>query len=90
MSALFLLSSEDALSGRDLSSALAHFRANRAAALAPEEMARFKKKEPLSSLPKSLLKHRLTTLTGRPASELEAELGYSIKAGRGMPVEDAR
>ncbi len=83
-----LLSCESGLVGRDLDNALAHFRSS--SVPLPTPMARFKKKEPLETLPKSILRHRMNTLTGRPSAEVEAEVGFSIKEGKTMTVDNAR
>ncbi len=82
-----LLQNEKGLVGREVGNALDHFRAGEEPQV---PMARFRKKEPLETMPKSIVRHRLHTLTGRQSQELEAELGFSIKAGNTMSVEEAR
>ncbi|XP_059085273.1 uncharacterized protein LOC131882210 [Tigriopus californicus] len=52
---------------------------------------RFKKKESVSTMAKSLLKHRLQTLTGQSMAQIQVRLGYDlIRDGNGMGVRDMR
>lgn len=57
----------------------------------PETFAMFKKKEPIDDMAKSLLKHRIQTLTGKALSDIEEEMGYpSTREGGGVPVDVLR
>ena len=40
---------------------------------------RFKKKEEIGRMTKSILKHKIQTLTGRSIKKLEEEMGYQAK-----------
>ena len=42
-------------------------------------VARFKKKEEIGRMTKSILKHKIQTLTGRSIKKLEEEMGYQAK-----------
>ena len=51
----------------------------------------FRKKEPLTKLAKSVLKHRIQTLTGQNMSVLENQLGFSlVRDGVGMNADQMR
>jgi len=80
---------EKALVGHDLAPALSHYRKTSKQPL-PLPLARFRKKEALETLGKSLVKHRIQTLTGQSGADLEAQLGFSIKAGKSMSPDDVR
>ncbi len=84
-----VLADEKALVGKDLANVYAHFHAI-AATPDAATMARFRKKEPLQSMAKSIIKHRVQTLTGRSSAELEEALGFNIKEGKNMSVDQAR
>jgi hypothetical protein len=86
---LVVLSDEKALVGQDLSPAESWFRKTSKAPL-PVPLARFRKKEATEKLGKSVLKHRLQTLTGLNAADMEARLGFNIKAGRVMSADETR
>lgn len=90
-----VLTDEKALVGRDLELVFRHFQASsndrEKEQQEQEEEFRFKKKESVSTIAKSLLKHRLQTLTGQSMTEIQVRLGYDlIRDGNGMGVTDMR
>ena len=78
-----VLSDDMSLVGHDLSSVLAHFSSNDFTF--PSTEVKFKKKETVDDMAKSLVKHRIQALTGKNVPTLEAELGKPIEK-----VEDLR
>jgi len=71
-----LLADTAGLVGEDLSPAYRAVRSNqRPAGLVP----RFKKKEDISSMAKSILKHKIQTLTGKSVKMIEDEMKYQPK-----------
>ena len=71
-----ILNDPEALLGKDLSKA---FKAVRAEKLPSGMVARFKKKEDIGRMTKSILKHKIQTLTGKSIKSLEKEMGYEAK-----------
>jgi len=71
-----ILSNLEALVGADLSKA---FKAVRADKTPSGLVARFKKKEDIGRMTKSILKHKIQTLTGKSIKILEEEMGYKPK-----------
>ena len=79
-----VLSTDMTLVDHDLSSVFAHYLEPNSEDLTSTEV-KFKKKEDIGILAKSVLKHRIQSLTGKNIQALEAELGKSIEK-----VEDLR
>jgi len=71
-----ILSSNDALIGADLTPAYKAVRSNQFPA---GIVARFKKKEDISCMAKSILKHKIQTLTGKSVKNIEDEMDYKPK-----------
>lgn len=71
-----LLTAADGLVGVDLGPA---YRAVQAGSTFPGMVARFKKKENLGNMTKSILKHKIQTLTGKNVKTIEEEMKYKPK-----------
>ena len=72
------------LRGKDLTRVYQYFKGNKPL---PNTSARFKKKEPLEGMAKSILKHRIQTLTEKNIPAIESELGYQSPDGAGLTVD---
>ena len=71
-----VLSSDMTLVDHDLSSVFAHYLDQQTPEFTME--VKFKKKEDIGTMAKSVLKHRIQSLTGKNIQALETELGKSI------------
>jgi len=71
-----ILSNQEALKGADLSPAYNAVKADKSPA---GLVARFKKKEDIDRMTKSILKHKIQTLTGKSIKNMEEEMGYVPK-----------
>lgn len=83
-----VLASNDhvSLMNKDLSNVYRHFRRNVPSAEDQLKFeVKFKKKEDIDGLGKSLLKHRIKLLTGKDMSSIESEMGKTLEI-----VEDMR
>ena len=78
-----IMSDDMSLVGHDLSSVFAHWNGNEFTF--PSIEVKFKKKESIDNMAKSLVKHRIQSLTGKNLPTLEADLGKSIES-----VQDLR
>jgi len=71
-----ILTNDKGLVNVDLSPA---YRAASAGAVKPGQVTMFKKKENISGMARSILKHRIQTLTGKQIKLIEEEMGYKPK-----------
>ena len=71
-----ILTNDKGLVNADLSLA---YRAATAGAVNPDQVTMFKKKENISGMARSILKHRIQTLTGKQIKLIEEEMGYKPK-----------
>jgi len=71
-----ILSNQEALKGLDLNLAYNAVKADKSPA---GLVARFKKKEDIDRMTKSILKHKIQTLTGKSIKTMEEEMGYVPK-----------
>jgi len=85
-----ILDSKSTLVGKDLSNVYRHFKKSPSTDLPAEISTKFKKKEQLETMAKSVLKHRIKALTGKSTQEMEEEIGHTSPDDSGFSVHELR
>jgi len=83
------LDTKSTLVGKDLSNVYQHFKKS-PTDLPAEIVTKFKKKEALESMAKSVLKHRIKALTGKSTQEIEEEIGHTSPDDSGFSHQELR